>query len=235
MSRPLVSVITGTWQRHDLLLEAIETVRQQTYPNIEHVIVSDGPDPGLLPPRVMVFRPNGLPHVEQRFVECGRHWSGFLAASQSAVPFQVAQWLARGDLLMWLADDERMTPDHIESLVDLLEATNSDFVYSRCELWFHPDLDGYPSRVIGTDPPALGQVTNALFRAELLDYRGFVTHVGAATDWDQVSAWIDAGARYAMLDRVTLRHRVDKIGEGSDYRSDRQPLQGHGARRMATV
>ena len=47
-TRPLVSVVTGTWQRHDLLMEAIANVRSQTYPNIEHVIVSDGPDQALV-------------------------------------------------------------------------------------------------------------------------------------------------------------------------------------------
>lgn len=226
-ARPLVSIVTGTHQRHDLLMETIENIRQQTYPGpIEHVIVSDGPDPGLLPPRQILFRPDGLPPIEQRFAECGRHWSSFLAASISTVPFQVAQWMARGDHLMWWADDERaLVPDHIEALVDLLESTDSDFVYSKVELWAKDD----PTfrMVIGRDPPALGTITHCLFRAELLDYRGFTTHVGSATDWDQISHWMAAGARWAMLDRVTFRHRLDKFGEGPDFRAERRPLRGH--------
>jgi hypothetical protein len=226
MDWPLVSIVTGTHQRHGLLPGLFENIRQQTYPGpIEHVIVADGPDPGLLPPRTVVFRP-GLPHIEQRFAECGRHWSGFLAASQAAVPFQVAQWLARGDLLMWLADDERMlVPDHIEALVDLLEATNSDFVYPKVRLTFK-DRPG-DDVVIGSDPPVLGAITHCLYRAELLDYRGFTTHVGSASDWDQVRHWMAAGARWAMLPEVTLSHRVDKLGEGPDFRAERQSLRGH--------
>ena len=47
---PLVSVVTPTWQRHEWLLErCIASVQAQTYPLIEHVIVCDGPDPGLGP------------------------------------------------------------------------------------------------------------------------------------------------------------------------------------------
>jgi GT2 family glycosyltransferase len=235
VSRPLVSIITGTWQRHDLLLEAIANVREQMYRPLEHVIVSDGPDPELrrrfwadyerytLPSSI--DHPNPQKWVSYQFIECGRHWSSFLAASISAVPFQVAQWLAGGDYLCWLADDERMTPDHIEALVDLLEQTDSDFVYSKAELWAKDD----PSwrMVIGRDPPYLGTITNALFRADLLDYRGFTTHVGSATDWDQIQAWMSAGARWAMLDRVTLTHRLDKFGEGPDFRAERRPLRGH--------
>jgi GT2 family glycosyltransferase len=226
--RPLVSVITGTWQRHDLLKGAVENVEQQTYPNLEHVIVSDGPDPDLAGLADYWQHPTKRAHLT--FVECGRHWSSFLAASLSTVPFQVAQWLARGDLLMWLADDERMEPDHIESLVDLLERTDSDFVYSRCRMVYHPDLGDHPDQIIGADPPYKSAITNALFRADLLDYRGFTTHVGSGTDWDQIEHWIAAGARYAMLDRVTLTHRVDKIGEGTAYRSERRPLRGHSVR-----
>lgn len=223
--RPLVSVITGTWQRHDLLMEMIENIRAQTYRPLEMIIVSDGPDSALATDLVM----RGQPWVEAppiRFVELGRNWSSFLAASLSAVPFQVAQWLARGDLLLWCADDERFEPDHIESLVDLLQRTDSDFVYSRCRVW---SVDSTPDDYteIGTDPPQLGQVTNALYRAELLDYRGFREHVGSGSDWDQVDGWMQAGARWAMLDRATMSHRRDKSGEGPDYRSQRQILRGH--------
>lgn len=229
--RPLVSVITGTWQRHELLTECILNIQRQTYPNIEHIIVSDGPDAVLVDrfaPRD--FIPNCDVYltplrVPIRFVALGRNWSSFLAASMSAVPFQVAQWMARGEYLCWMADDDRFDPDHIESLVNLLEATDSDFVYSRCRVW---SVDTHPGdyEEVGTDPPALAQVTNALYRAELLDYRGFRTHIGSGSDWDQVEGWMQAGARWTMLDRVTMSHRRDKIGEGPNYRSERQFLRG---------
>jgi glycosyltransferase involved in cell wall biosynthesis len=231
--RPLVSVITGTWQRHELLWQAMSNVQSQIYPNVEHIIVSDGPDAELaawfnrdtdfIANHDTQLAPSRFPI---RFVELGRNWSSFLAASMSAVPFQVAQWMARGDLLLWCADDDRFEPDHIESLVDLLQSTDSDFVYSRCRVW---SVDSTPDdyEEIGTDPPRLGQVTNALYRAELLDYRGFRTHIGSGSDWDQVTGWMEAGARWAMLDRVTMSHRKDKNGEGPDYRSQRQILRGH--------
>ena len=46
--KPLVSVITPTWLRHDWLLHrCMPSVQGQTYPHIEHIIVSDGPDPEL--------------------------------------------------------------------------------------------------------------------------------------------------------------------------------------------
>lgn len=209
---------------------AIANVRQQTYRPLEHVIVSDGPDERLAQ---LVYDATANVHdVDVTFQELGRHWSSFLAASMSTAPFLVAQLLARGPLQMWLADDERMEPDHIESLVHLLEAEDADFAYSYVRLVPGPGVPLTP-HVIGSDPPMKGQITNALYRTELLDYRMFTFGVGSATDWDQVSHWMDGGARHAMLDRVTLVHQIDKLGEGDHFRSERQPLRGH--RERATV
>lgn len=205
--RPLVSAITGTWQRHALLMEAIENLREQTYRPLEHVIVSDGPDPVL---RELVARESGYQDVPITFVELGRNWSTYLTDSMSAVPFGVAQWLARGDLIMWLADDERLlVPDAIASMVDLLEETGADFVYPRVNLWWKDR----PEKVwpIGEPTPRFGTVTHALHRADILDVpgAGFRTHVGKANDWDQFERWMGAGKRWAFLDRVTLTHRID--------------------------
>jgi hypothetical protein len=46
---PQVTIVTPTWQRHDLLLNrAIPSVQAQGYPGVEHLVISDGPDPPLV-------------------------------------------------------------------------------------------------------------------------------------------------------------------------------------------
>jgi glycosyltransferase involved in cell wall biosynthesis len=120
--RKLVSVVTGTWQRHDLLLGAIENVRQQTYRPLEHVIVADGPDPWLarshaedwpetdeLDSQGLYLRSCGVDDVPIRFVELGFHSSSLLRDSISAAPFMVAQLLARGEYQITFSDDERFS------------------------------------------------------------------------------------------------------------------------------
>lgn len=206
--RPLVSAITGTWQRHALLLEAIENLREQTYRPLEHIVVSDGPDPVL---RELVARESGYQDVPITFVELGRNWSTYLTDSMSAVPFGVAQWMARGDLIMWLADDERLlVPDAIESMVGLLEASDADFVYPKVEFYWRGRTE--KRFVLGEPFPREGTFTHCLHRADILDvpHGGFQTHVGAANDHEQVRRWIAAGKTWAFLDRVTLSHRIDK-------------------------
>ena len=225
MNRKLVSVLTGTYNRPSDLYRCIESVREQTYDNIEHCIVHDGPTSVAV--QDVVYCGNNNSSVPIKFVETGRQWSHFLTLSLSAVPFQVAQWLASGDYIMWLADDETITPDHVELLVNLLEEKDVDFVFSKTEIYFNRVFGRiYTPRVIGQPIPKCGNITQALFRTELLDYRGFMTHIGSGTDWDQIDHWLKAGASYAFLDKVTHTHRVDKMGD-SGANTIRQKLRGN--------
>jgi hypothetical protein len=115
--------------------------------------------------------------------------------------------LARGAYQMWLADDERMTVDHVERLVDALGANDADFAYARTEMYYASD----PGRrwIIGTDPPQCGEITNVLYRTELLRQGLYQFGAGMVSDWATISHWQSRGARHAFVDAVTLTHRVD--------------------------
>lgn len=208
--RKLVSVLTPTWRRHELLWEAIDDVRHQTYRPIEHVIVSDGQDDDLSR-RIFADRLNApCPvgsegYVPLRFVPLGRNWSTYLPDSFCAAPTVVAMLMARGDYQAWLADDERMDPDHIASLVELLESSGADFAYSRVRM-----VGKHGERYeIGTDPPRLGEITNVVYRTELLRLGLYPFGAGMTSDWACISAWQSKGARHAFSPRATLLHQVD--------------------------
>lgn len=199
-NRPLVSIITPTWQRHTLLLETIENVREQTYRPLEHIIVSDGPDDEL-------DAPYNASDVPVRFAELGRNWSTFLPGSFGVAPLTVGALLARGEYHLWLCDDERMQPDHVAHLVDLIERTGADFVYPQVLLWraSNPGV----AWTIGADPPKHGEITNFLYRASALQKAMYRFDCPVEGDWDMVSRWMEAGATWAMSDRCTISHRAD--------------------------
>lgn len=213
MSRKLVSVVTGTYNRHELLLGAIENVRRQTYRPLEHVIVADGPDPELMftlaQHGIAPYVPMEGASVPIRVVELGFWSSGLFTDSMSAAPFMVAQLLARGDYQVWFADDERfLETDAIEKMVTALEDYDADFVYPKVEMTW-PDSD--KRAVIGTNPPKNGQFTHCLYRRDALDKGGlFRTHVGSGTDWDACARMMGAGLRWAFVPEVLLSHQVDK-------------------------
>ena len=229
-ARPLVSVVTGTRSRPAEIENAIYQVRAQTYRPLEHVIVSDGPDPVVagIVKRFAAEKPRIAPELKVPiiFQETGRCWSDEMASSPGAAAFQVAQLLAHGEYQMWFSDDEEMEPDHIEALMDLMEEEQTDFAYSMA-VWYTAKKSKLPpiSRVIGVAPPEPDHITNCIYRTALLDYGKFETHVGRGTDWHQISKWLEAGASYSFLERVTFRHRADQIG-GHCSNTERQPLRG---------
>lgn len=206
VSRKLVSVVTGTYNRHALLLGCIENVRQQTYRPLEHVIVSDGPDDAL--PGLITKLPKSDVHI--RYVPLGFWSSGMFTDSMSAAPFMVAQLLARGDYQITLADDERfLEPDAITKLVQNLEDYDADFAYSKVEITFAWNDQ---RNIIGSNPPRCGTITQFLYRRDALN-RGmlFRTHVGSGTDWDAVARTMASGARWVYVPELLATHRADKV------------------------
>ncbi len=198
-------------------MECLENVRAQTYRPLEHIIVSDGPDPEL---RTLVMEDIALHdgqrdilHSDEipvpiRFVELGRNWSTYLTNSHACVPFMVANYLAAGEYQLWWSDDERaLVPDHVEVLVDFLEAGGYDFVSPLLEVY---RADRPEERwIVGANPPENGTISHCLHKTSLLDIGGFRPHVGSGSDWDQAERWLDAGAKFGLLQRVTFSHRSD--------------------------
>lgn len=213
MSRPLVSVITPTWQRAELLRGCIENVRAQVYRPLEHVVVSDGPEP--IADELVHGMAAGVPlgddreaRVRLRYAALGRNWSTYRPDSFCAAPITVGMLVATGDYQVWLADDEVMDPEHIAALVAALESTGADFAYSRVRMHAvgQTPEHGYD---IGSDPPRLGQITNVLYRTTLLRYGLYPFGAGMTSDWACIERWMARGATWAYVDRVTLTHRYD--------------------------
>ena len=207
MDRPLVSVITPTWQRAELLRGCIENVRAQVYRPLQHVVVVDGPVDEEFDILCDAEDSDSM-DCEFLHVDLGRNWSTFLTDSFCAAPITAGMLLARGDYQTWLADDEVMDPEHIAALVAALESTGADFAYSRVRMHAvgQTPEHGYD---IGTDPPRLGQITNALYRTTLLRYGLYPFGAGMTSDWACIERWMSRGATWAFVDRVTLTHRYD--------------------------
>jgi glycosyltransferase involved in cell wall biosynthesis len=113
--RPLVSVVTPTWQRLELLAETLRHVREQDYPNIHHLIVSDGPDHRAnFATLDAAERPVSVRSGGTRYAELGRNWSGLMPESFGIAPLTVGYLMARGDYIMnWSDDDRALSQSHI--------------------------------------------------------------------------------------------------------------------------
>lgn len=192
---PLVSVITPTWERWQLLLgRCIPSVLAQDYPALEHVVVSDGPDPDL---RDFITAKLSLAPHPVRFAELPEH-------------DPEAQWghharlhgidLAKGEYIAYLDDDNSWRSYHVRLLVEALEETGASFAYPLMA------VHGRGEYVIGADPPAEGQIDTSMIvhRRGLLDVATWRWYPGIPTiDWDLVERWMAAGATWVRVPSVT--------------------------------
>ena len=182
-----ISVLTPTLNRHEILLNrCIPSVRAQTYPDVEHVVVSDGPDPEL----ASLLKHSGVVYAEVPDGPSGDY--GCRARNLAAT-------VATGDLFAYLDDDNAYRPDHLTRLAAALEDPDVDFAYSRMELF------GPWGGEVGSAPPACGCIDSSLIVARRETLR-FGEWAGGRyeVDWDIVERWLAGGARWAFVPEVTV-------------------------------
>ncbi|MFJ1269145.1 glycosyltransferase family 2 protein [Legionella lytica] len=107
---PLVSIITRTYAGRDLFIkQAILSVANQTWPNIEHIIVQDGGD-------CMREMVENLSHrIHHKIVFVGSTKVGRSAAGNIGLKNATGRWC------LFLDDDDLLFSEHIEVLATLLE------------------------------------------------------------------------------------------------------------------
>lgn len=119
-SYPLVSVIVRTCQRPQILRRALESIRRQTYPNIETVIVEDGASAAeeMLRKEYQNFR-----YIyESTGIPVGRSAAGNWGLK-----------LSKGKYINFLDDDDGFLPEHIERLVKEIEQHKEKAVYAAAQ------------------------------------------------------------------------------------------------------
>lgn len=190
MTTPLVTVVTATWKRpRTIVKHAISSVRQQDYPNIEHLVVTDGYDE----PTLEVLGNEGYSSIgdsDRRYISLGRNWTSYAAnGSIGAVARLVGSWAASGDLITYLDDDNDYLPGHISQAVPLFEEDEDlGFIITALTQWGL----GFPIR------PAVGyaDTSGIMHRALLLRDHGGLRPDGGTDDGNMVARWADAGVKW---------------------------------------
>lgn len=198
----LVSVITPTWQRHDLLMSrCVDSVYAQTWPRIEHIVVSDGPDRQLadILAKDLWRRPRATRALV--YDQLPEHLEGPVDYGSRARNRGLE--LATGDYIAYLDDDNAWRPDHLDILIEAIG--DNDFAYSR--MMRHPNNDQ-----VGDKPPVYGSIDTSL----ILHRRGLPQEKGMwplphelgldkhAPDWGVVERWLNAGATWVHVPVVTV-------------------------------
>ena len=117
LERPLVSVIVPTHNRPEMLAAAIRSILDQTYPNVEIVVVNDA---GKDVEEVVA----GLNRDGRITYACHDRNRGLAAARNTGLR------LARGKYIAYLDDDDLYYPDHLDTLVTQLEKHGGKVAYT---------------------------------------------------------------------------------------------------------
>lgn len=117
---PLVSVIIPTYNRPDLLSRAIQSIINQTYLNVEIIVVNDG---GVDVGDILNSLGNDIKIVLIQQIE----------HKGVSVARNVALQAANGEIITYLDDDDIFLPSHIETVVEGLQRGQSPFVYTESE------------------------------------------------------------------------------------------------------
>lgn len=199
---PLVTARIGAYRGGDLLFErALRSVRAQTYPHWECIVVCDGPDAetaeriaALGDARVRcVQRPRNGPYPPDdvaRWLVAGTH------------PFNEAAGLARGAWIAPLDQDDEWTDDHLAVLLDRAHATDAEVVYGRMRV----EVAGEGTTWFGEWPPALGDFgfQAAIVHSGLTDFLYDVNaHLANEPgDWNLARRMLEAGVRFDFVERT---------------------------------
>ncbi len=113
-SAPLVTIITVCWNSAKTIEQTFQSVRSQTYSNIEYIVVDGGSTDGT--------------------VEILKEHEGFIdyyvSESDKGLYYAMNKGveLAQGDYILILNSDDWYTPDCVEALVEARAKTRADFV-----------------------------------------------------------------------------------------------------------
>jgi glycosyltransferase involved in cell wall biosynthesis len=192
-TKPLVSVITPTWVRPVALRRAIDSVRAQTYRPVEHIVISDGPDP------TFAITMDNPAYSDVRF-----------AMLETKSPYRWGHLcrlmgieMAKGEFIAYLDDDNAWRPQHLELIVAQIIASGAGFGYGKSMF-----RDRGTDYELGCPPPMLGQIDTSMIvhRTEILEYATWRDEgpKQQTVEWDLVERWLQASVGWTWVQEITV-------------------------------
>lgn len=210
---PLVSACIPHFNRPALLRQAIESLRRQTYKNLEIVVVDDASSA----PEARA----ALDGIAADLAQCGgtlvRHdRNRYLGAARNT-----AVRHARGEFVFFLDDDDYAKPEQVATLVQVARATGADIVNSFCDRLtgaLPPEQGKAPEErwlTLGNAPTAglfqnLFGTASALFRKSSFQSLGGFTEMRGVgcEDWEMFARASLAGMNLQTVTQALYWYRL---------------------------
>lgn len=122
MSSPLVSIITATTGREQLI-NCVKSVKAQTYKNIQHIVVPDGPDPEAKIIEMVMNHPEGrvLQYSNAELAYVMMPYSIGKDRYNGHRIYGAMTYVAEGEYFIYLDDDNTLSPTHVEDCLRVIQ------------------------------------------------------------------------------------------------------------------
>ncbi len=202
---PLVTICIAHYERPGMLEVMLDSIRRQTYPNLEVVVVDDG---------------SRTPETQQALRELDRDFAshGWLLLRQEnagpGVARDTAARAGRGEYFLFADDDDALLPEAVERFVQVASQTGADAVscvLKEFEGEVIPDSDDRIKRLLiplgpalaaGIYGPEFGGTVYLVKRDCYFAVGGFPRSRDVDEDWE------------FLLNVVAGEHRLEVIPEG---------------------
>ena len=201
MEKPLVTIITITLNRCDLIHKCIESIQNQTYQNYEHIIVDGNSEDKT----EEVVKSYNDPHI--KYIK--------LDQRGPQVQMRAGSDVATGKYVTFLDDDDEYLPTKIEKQVELFESEPDDVGVVYCWMtYFNANQPDVPVRIHKTE--LKGDVSCIAPTRPLIC--GTPTMMVRKTVFDEVGVTYNdsigfIGSDWELMARVCQKCKVDYVPE----------------------
>jgi glycosyltransferase involved in cell wall biosynthesis len=203
MNSPLVSIITPTWNRRELLKQCVASVQAQTFTNWEHVVVDDGSDDGT----EEILQALAAENSRVRYCKREGDKRGANVCRNQGLR------KSRGEFVIFLDSDDLLAPDCLENRVVLMQRNRDlDFTVYQTGLFMEKVGDRHQQapaerfgddllRFLTFDLPWI--ITAPIWRRESLErLGGFDEALPSWQDVDLHLRAVCAGMHYLKVPRI---------------------------------
>lgn len=203
-----VSVIVPFYNSHTTIVETLDSVYNQTYKNIEVILVDDGSKEDVLPTINKYIQNNNLIFLKQE--NKGVSYARNTGAS-----------IAKGDYLLFLDADDLIDKNYIKKCVDAFkENKNLKIVYSKARIfgrenksWELPEYTTFKDFLVSN----CIYISALLKRKDFEAVNGFDTELDFYEDWD---LWINIlknnGEIYQIPEELFFYRKNKDLSSASD-------------------
>lgn len=218
IEQPLVTVVTVEKDvvkngRADMFRQCVESVHNQLYPNVQHLVIDGASVDGTIPILDEYKRLGWLEYVSEAD-------SGMYEAMNKGIK------QAKGKYIVFLnTDDYFHNPNAIKESVYSLENSQSDFSFASNRLLSEDGIcDAIRKPEIGSFVAQMPFCHQTMFaKKSMLDELGmFDERYKSSADYDLVLRAILSGYRYVEVETDIVTYRRGGVSEGSQMRSDEE-------------